>query len=145
MVRTLTGHRGWPQPPRSTHRTRPLALIADASDDLAAMYEAILEAQGFICKAVSDGPRLIRYAGLLAPDVVLTDIVLPGADGWALLRRLKARDSTRHIPVVVLTGYIHPWTRQRALDAGCRFLTKPCDTAVLVSTLFDAMKQAPAA
>jgi CheY-like chemotaxis protein len=140
MGRTVTRYHA-PRP-RPAHRSSPLALIADGSIDLTDMLEAYLETRGFECRVARSGARLVPSAHALAPDVVLTDIMLPGTDAWTALRQLKAREATRHIPVVVWTGYLHAWTRQRVLDAGCQFLAKPCDADVLVTTLFDAMTRA---
>lgn len=78
------------------------------------------------------------------PDVVLLDLNLPGIDGLAFLRELKADPMTRHLPVVALTAYPDEYRRQELLAAGCAaYLVKPIDMALLMTVLEEAAK-APA-
>jgi two-component system cell cycle response regulator DivK len=63
------------------------------------------------------------------PDLILIDLQLPGVDGYAVTRRLKADAATAAIPVVALTAYAMPGDRDKALAAGCDgYITKPIDT-----------------
>jgi CheY-like chemotaxis protein len=60
------------------------------------------------------------------PDLILMDIQLPGMDGLALTRRLKADRNTASIPVVVLSAHALPRDMQQAREAGCvDYITKP--------------------
>ena len=60
------------------------------------------------------------------PDLILLDIQLPGMDGLALARRLKADRNTASIPVVVLSAHALPRDMQQAREAGCvDYITKP--------------------
>src|SRR5258708_13613299 len=66
------------------------------------------------------------------PDLILMDIALPGMDGLALTRHLKADARTRHIRIVALTAFAMKGDMQKALDAGCDgYITKPIDTRAL--------------
>ncbi|HTD66602.1 MAG TPA: response regulator [Candidatus Limnocylindria bacterium] len=61
-------------------------------------------------------------------NLVLVDIGMPIADGFTLVRELKAHADTRHVPVVVVTGMDTPECRAKALEAGCvGFIAKPMD------------------
>jgi two-component system response regulator len=78
-----------------------------------------------------------RYAGQEpkpAPDLILLDLKLPGIDGLAVLRRLRAEERTRHIPVVILTGTREERTVVSSHDLGAnRYIVKPVDVAKFVA------------
>jgi two-component system, response regulator len=78
-----------------------------------------------------------RYAGQepkAAPDLILLDLKLPGIDGLAVLRRLRAEERTRHIPVVILTATREERAVVSSHDLGAnRFIVKPVDVAKFVA------------
>jgi len=66
------------------------------------------------------------------PQVILLDLILPGMDGLALVRKLKADPETRDIHVIVVTGYPDRHSKRDAFDAGCdAYLVKPISTREL--------------
>ena len=70
------------------------------------------------------------------PQLILLDLVLPGMDGLALVRKLKADPETRDIHVVAVTSYPEKYPKTAALDAGCdAYFTKPINTRELSSQL----------
>lgn len=72
----------------------------------------------------------------ILPDLILMDIALPGMDGLALTRLLKADPRTSHIRIVALTAYAMKGDDQKALAAGCDgYITKPIDTRTLPRVL----------
>jgi len=63
------------------------------------------------------------------PDLILMDVQLPGQDGLALTRQLKANPPTATIPIVALTARAMAGDRERAMAAGCiGYITKPINT-----------------
>jgi two-component system, cell cycle response regulator len=63
------------------------------------------------------------------PELILLDLKLPGMDGLALARRLKADDETRPIPIVAVTVGAEEFSREEALRAGCdAYILKPVNT-----------------
>jgi CheY-like chemotaxis protein len=76
------------------------------------------------------------------PDLILMDMGLPGTDGWATTRRLKADPKLRHIPVIALTAHAMQGDREKSLEAGCdEYETKPFDFPRLlekISTLLSS-------
>lgn len=106
---------------------RPLVLVVDDHDDTRELYVEGLAAFGFDAIAAADADHAYRRAFDFHPDLVVTDLTLPGADGWQLIHDLKREARTREIPVVLLTGYDEPSLRERAKHEGCAgFLVKPC-------------------
>ncbi|HTL18392.1 MAG TPA: response regulator [Patescibacteria group bacterium] len=85
----------------------------------------------------------LRLARELMPDLVLMDISLPGMDGLAATRALKADSTTRHLPVVALTAHAMQGDQAIALEAGCDgYVTKPIDTRSFSKTIAAFIRKA---
>jgi CheY-like chemotaxis protein len=107
--------------------TRPLVLVVDDHDDTRELYVQSLALFGFETIGAADGREACRRAWEFHPDIVVTDLTLPGEDGWQLIQDLQRDPRTRDIPVVVVTGQAAPSLRERAEQKGCAgFLVKPC-------------------
>jgi two-component system, cell cycle response regulator DivK len=100
-------------------------LVDDARDDRA-MYAEFLRLHGFAVVELDQTPDAQRLSG--DADVIVTDVRVPGAfDGIELVRRLRADERTRDVPIIVLTACAFEIDRRRSLAAGCDlFLSKPC-------------------
>ena len=106
---------------------RPLVLVVDDHDDTRELYIMSLAAFGFEAIEASDCEQAFRHAWQSHPDIVVTDLTLPGGDRWQLVQDLKREARTRDIPVVLLTGHAAPSLRKRAEREGCAaFVAKPC-------------------
>jgi CheY-like chemotaxis protein len=96
----------------------------------------LLEANGFVVSSAQTAEAGLRLARELLPDLVLMDFSLPGMDGLAATKNLKADPATRHLAVVGLTAYAMKGDEEIALNAGCDgYLTKPIDTRTFVATV----------
>jgi two-component system, cell cycle response regulator DivK len=112
---------------RSCSQRAPLVLVVDDFEDNRAMYAEFLSCSGYRVEQASNGEEAVEITLRLKPDVVVMDLSLPVMDGWEAIRRLKADEGTRTIPIVALTGHALAIHSRGALDAGCdAFLTKPC-------------------
>jgi two-component system cell cycle response regulator DivK len=116
---------------------RPLVLLVE--DDRAGriLLARWLQDAGFRIEQAHNGLQALERAFDLLPDAILTDLNIPGIDGYELTRRLKHDPRTAAIPVLAVTGYA-PFTQDpsRAERAGCdAALAKPCDPAELTRTL----------
>jgi CheY-like chemotaxis protein len=79
---------------------------------------------GYRVLTAESGIDGLRAARDESPDVILLDLSLAGADGWEIIRCLKASTVTRDIPVLLVTG--HPDLERRAREEGCAgYLMKP--------------------
>jgi two-component system, cell cycle response regulator len=82
-------------------------LVVDDDEDCRRILELILQREfqssGIEVLKASDGREAITIAGLKQPDLIITDIVMPGLDGLDALRSLKKVPETRHIPVIMLS------------------------------------------
>ena len=106
---------------------RPLVLVIE--DDLAArkLYAESLTQAGFDVAEAHNGLQAVEKARDLLPDIIVTDLGLPGIDGYELCRRLHEDDRTARSPIVAITGrYFSAADVGRARRQGCHtVLIKP--------------------
>ena len=115
----------------------PSVLLVE--DDRAGrqMYAGWLTQAGFRVEQAHNGLQALERALELVPDIVVTDLNIPGIDGFELTRRLKHDPRTSRVPVVAVTGYAaFAADPGRAQRAGCDVvLEKPCSPEELESTI----------
>jgi CheY-like chemotaxis protein len=111
-------------------------LVVEDDESSLQLVTAVLEQIGQDVAAARSAEEAWCLVRELSPALVLVDIRLPGQDGLALTRQLKADPDTAAVPVVALTAHARPEDREAALAAGCAaWITKPLDTRLLVRTL----------
>ncbi len=120
--------------------TEALKILAidDTPDNLITLKAVVRDAlPGAAVVTALSGPQGIALARAEDPDVILLDIVLPGMDGYAICRALKADERLRPIPVVFLTALrADRESRLQALEAGAEaFLAKPLDEVELIAQI----------
>ena len=93
----------------------------------------LLEASGHRVIHAETGPRGLELAGQLLPDLILLDIQLPGMDGHAVARALKASPASNVIPIVAVTSYAMVGDRENCLEAGAAgYIEKPINPETFV-------------
>jgi two-component system cell cycle response regulator DivK len=129
-----------------TDQNAPLILVVDDYQDAREMYAEYLQFSGFRVAEARNGNEAVEQAFALKPALILMDLSLPGMDGWEATRRLKADETTRHIPIVALTGHALAGASEGARRAGCdSFVTKPClpdDLVIEVRRMLGTAKHA---
>lgn len=117
------------EPPPAAHR--PRVLIIEDDPNAGRLLANALEAAGYATSHVSRGEDALQHIAEEPPDVVTLDVILPGVDGWEVLKRLKERSSTRGIPVVIVSVTDD---RELAVALGADdFFVKPVPRDTLVS------------
>jgi len=102
--------------------------------DLQEILQICLRQWGFEVASATNGDEGARLAESYHPDIVLSDVMMPGSSGIALLKSLQAEDSSR--PVILMTGYSTPVMAIEAIKDGARdLLPKPLDYSRLKSIL----------
>lgn len=106
-------------------------IIEDHATDRK-LLSVVLTTGGHVVHEKASPDGVVEAALELQPDIVLLDLQLPDVDGLAVVRQLKAQESTRHIPVVAVTAYPEAYPRDVLLSAGCEaYILKPIDTREL--------------
>jgi CheY-like chemotaxis protein len=110
-------------------------LIVDDETEFAEMIQMRLEANGYAVECAADGPSAVQKAAA-HPDLILLDVMMPGMDGFEVLRQLRRDNGTRAIPVVMLTAKGEFKTITAAQQAGAQdYLIKPCETQELLKLI----------
>jgi signal transduction histidine kinase/CheY-like chemotaxis protein len=116
--------------------SRVRVLVVDDEADTRATLRAVLEQFGAHPTMVASAPEAFAAVHENPPDVLLSDIVMPGEDGYALIRRIRASLDADHLPAAALSGHVDMELEARAADAGFQeCLMKPVDANVLAHTL----------
>lgn len=133
---TETHHQPLTEPgTRSSHVHRPRILVIEDNPDNLITLRAILK-NGYDLIEVSNGETGLLTAFDESPDLILMDIALPDMDGYAIIKKLKAHETIRHIPVIALTAHAMKGDREAILSAGCDdYLSKPIDPVELFKTI----------
>ena len=115
-------------------------LIIDDTVDIVDLLQKRLRVEGYEIFSAYDGEEGLRQVAACAPDLVILDVMMPKLDGFEVLKRLKADEKTRYIPVLMLTARAELPDKIQGFEIGADdYLTKPFDykeLAVRVKSLF---------
>ncbi len=101
-------------------------LVVDDETDILNLLDYNLKKAGFDVLLARDGPEAIECARDRRPDLIVLDIMLPDMEGTEVLKRLKSNDSTRGIPVIMLTAKGEEVDKIVGLELGAEdYITKP--------------------
>ncbi len=101
-------------------------LAIDDEPDVLALLGMLFESNGFDAVTAPNGTEGLIRAHVEQPDIILLDIMMEEMDGWETLRQLKLEESSRDIPVVILSARAEPKDKVRALREGAvDYIVKP--------------------
>jgi class 3 adenylate cyclase len=101
-------------------------LVVDDQRSNAEMMAGVLKARGYSVHLALDGQRALEQVREIHPDLVVSDILMPGVDGYDLCRRLRSAPETALLPVILVTSLDAQSERIKGLEAGADdFLSKP--------------------
>ncbi len=125
-----------PVSPRPTAVVRPTILLVEDDRDLVTALTTHLETQGFAVVTASDGMAALTAARDAAPHLILLDLMLPGLDGYRVLKLLKTHERYQRIPIVVTTARAGTRDLELAFEAGAdACLVKPGPVETLLATI----------
>jgi DNA-binding response OmpR family regulator len=109
-------------------------LLVEDDPAVLEMYRLKLELDGYHVNTANDGEQGLKKATDMAPDIIFLDIRLPKIDGLEVLRRLRAQERTRDIPVIILSNYDEEDLVSRGLRLGAHeYLIKARTTPTSLS------------
>lgn len=123
----------------------PISAVLVAEDDPHALsgYLEFLGRAGFAASGCASGQEALGAALHQIPDLIVTDIMMPGLDGFALAAALRAERRTRHIPLIGMTGQWSAEIQKQAQRAGfSAMLLKPCLPAHLLAEVERVLRRA---
>jgi signal transduction histidine kinase/ActR/RegA family two-component response regulator len=118
-------------------------LLVEDGDDARELIATILRGAGAHVTAAAAADEAMSAFLSQTPDVIVSDIAMPGEDGYDLIRRIKEWESEHHlhIPSIALTAYAGEHDRLQALSAGfTTHLAKPVEPSKLVSAVFEVAR-----
>lgn len=98
--------------------SKPLVLIIEDEQFLCGLMMKKLELSGFVVRGAFDGEAGIKAVKEQKPDLILLDLLLPGIDGFELLRRFKSDQSFKDIPVIIISNLGEPADIEKAKNLG---------------------------
>lgn len=120
----------------NTHEEPIEVLIAEDSPTQAEQLEFILERRGYRLTVLRDGREALAQMAHRVPALVLSDVVMPEMDGYALCRAIKHDTRLHNVPVVLLTSLTDPADVVRGLEAGAdSFIFKPYEERYLLARI----------
>jgi DNA-binding response OmpR family regulator len=113
---------------------RKKILIVDDSEDARQLLVHILGSKNYLVVVAENGKTALPLVSEEKPDLIITDYNMPEMDGMTFLRQLKSQESTRRIPIIMLTAKDEVESEVEVIDAGADdYLTKPVNAKRLVS------------
>lgn len=117
-------------------------LVVDDNDQNRYMIEILLKTNGYQVDLAANGTEALEKARIEAPALIVSDILMPGMDGFSLCRAWMADETLQHIPFIFYTAtYIDPRDEKLALELGAdRFIIKPMDPEEFVTIVGEVLK-----
>jgi two-component system OmpR family response regulator len=115
-------------------------LLVEDDREIRTLLRDLLEAEGFVVEAAAGGAAMDRILARLTPDIVVLDLMLPGEDGLAICRRLRARGN---LPILMLTAKSEDVDRIIGLELGADdYLGKPFNPRELLARIRAILRRA---
>ncbi|MGH7162719.1 MAG: response regulator [Planctomycetota bacterium] len=112
----------------------PLALLADDDGQVRRAVSAVLRRAGWRTQEVASGDGVLPAARACRPDLVILDLMMPGADGYTVLAQIKQDPRLRRVPILLMSGEPAEVHRAIGMDLGAtEFVEKPFDPARLLA------------
>ena len=118
----------------------PILIVEDIPHILE-LLEVTLKFKGYDVMTARNGDEALEIIGTDPPVLILTDILMPRLDGYALAQAVRSDPETRHIPIIFISAtFITPEDKEFALSLGAvRFLEKPIEASELLLTVAEVM------
>jgi putative two-component system response regulator len=123
------------------HRRVPRILVVDDNPDMVELMRELLQSRGYEVVAVRSADQAEAEVRHHAPDLILSDVVMPGRSGYELCHQIKEDAATRLIPFLLITGLSDREDKVKGIEAGADdFLNKPIFPAELFARVKSLLK-----
>lgn len=110
----------------TTPNNSPVLLLAEDDADILSNLIEYFESLGFVVYGVRSGDLAYELASRIKPDLIITDLIMPGLSGIAFLQKLKSLPATDSLPVIILSARVEAELREQTAALGAvDFVTKP--------------------
>jgi excisionase family DNA binding protein len=110
----------------------PVVLIVDDDERMREYVRVNLEMEGYTVREAGDGEEGLQVLEESTPDLVLLDVMMPGVDGWEMLRRVQERHGVGTIPVIMFSGKVDESAEEAAKRGAQGFIGKPFNPQELI-------------
>lgn len=122
-------------------RIKEKILVCDDEVDIAKIFKAILEHEGYNCTIVHNGNDAVTQVNEKDFDLILLDIQMPGLNGFEVCKIIKNNDKVKDVPVLFLTGLRDYESRLKGLEVGANdFISKPVESPELILRVRNMLK-----
>ena len=119
----------------------PAILVADDQLQNIELLEAYLVPQGYEIVKAASGEETLRKLSGSQIDLILLDVMMPGMDGFEVIRRVRRDDAHRLLPIILVTAMRETEDRVKGIEAGCDdFISKPVDKIELLARVRSLLK-----
>jgi PAS domain S-box-containing protein len=119
---------------RQGMKDKPVILVVDDQPQNIELLKVYLVPQGYEIVAATTGEEALRKISDNQIDLILLDVVMPGMDGFEVIRRIRQDNTHRLLPIILVTVLREPEARVKGIEAGCDdFISKPVDRMELVA------------
>ncbi len=117
-------------------------MLVDDEPDVIYLVKKLLEKEGYDVVEYYNGKDCLENVESDDPDLILLDIMMPGIDGWEVSRTLKKRDSTKDIPIVMLTVRVSEDSVEKSFEYAYAdgHIGKPIITEKMLNTILWVLK-----
>jgi CheY-like chemotaxis protein len=113
---------------------KPYILVVDDNRITTKLLRRYLEANDYEATEAYDGIDCLEKVEERFPDAVVLDVMMPRLDGYETVKKLKAQEHTKHIPVVIVTALNDVANQIKSIEAGADdFLSKPIEEKLLIA------------
>src|SRR5664280_128129 len=122
-------------------KDKPVILIVDDQPQNIELLEAYLVPQGYEIIKTTNGEEALGKLSGNQIDLLLLDVMMPGIDGFEVIRRVRQDDTHRLLPIILVTALRETKDRVKGIEAGCDdFISKPIDKAELLARVRSLLK-----
>ena len=115
-------------------------LVVDDDPNLRVLLRQMLGLRGFDVVEAEDGLDALAKVEEAEPDVVILDVMMPDMDGVSVCKILRRQLKTANLPIIMLSGKVHPEAVKEGLEAGAdKYLRKPIPLADLIANIREVL------